>query len=257
MSGAADGPATGRAHRPARVPGAVRSEPVGEVRLEVVGMAAGAPVVAYELGHGEDPRESLRLRGWAAHEALEVVATSGLISVVFAVGPADGRAVPARGVVRDPGVTEEDVAAAVPYQRAAAYGLVTSERGLLLTELSGLTNAPGRWTLPGGGIDPGEAPVAALAREVWEETGQQVTGVRLVDVISARWLGRAPSGRLEDYHAVRIFYAARCPEPSEPVVHDVGRSTSAAAWFSWSEVVDVDVVSSFGDLVRALAAEHH
>ena len=46
-----------------------------------------------------------------------------------------------------------------PYQRTAAYGVVTSVRGVLLTELSGRTAAPGRWTLPGGGIDPGETPL--------------------------------------------------------------------------------------------------
>jgi 8-oxo-dGTP diphosphatase len=32
--------------------------------------------------------------------------------------------------------------------------------------------------LPGGGIDPGEQPIAALHREVFEETGWHIGGVR-------------------------------------------------------------------------------
>ncbi|PTV93749.1 8-oxo-dGTP diphosphatase [Rhodobacter aestuarii] len=34
------------------------------------------------------------------------------------------------------------------------------------------------YQLPGGGIDPGEGPLAALTREVYEETGWGITGAR-------------------------------------------------------------------------------
>jgi 8-oxo-dGTP pyrophosphatase MutT (NUDIX family) len=40
----------------------------------------------------------------------------------------------------------------------------------------------GRWDLPGGAIDPGEAPAEALVREVWEETGLRVVPVRIIGV---------------------------------------------------------------------------
>ena len=75
-----------------------------------------------------------------------------------------------------------------PYQRAAAYGLVRSERGVLLTQLSESTNAAGRWTLPGG-IDVGESPLEALHREVWEESGQDIADAEVLDIHTQHWIG--------------------------------------------------------------------
>jgi mutator protein MutT len=40
----------------------------------------------------------------------------------------------------------------------------------------------GRWGLPGGAIDPGEAPARAVVREVYEEVGLRVRPVRLLGV---------------------------------------------------------------------------
>jgi 8-oxo-dGTP pyrophosphatase MutT (NUDIX family) len=41
----------------------------------------------------------------------------------------------------------------------------------------------GRWSLPAGGIDPGETPEAAVVRETAEETGLVVTATRLLTVL--------------------------------------------------------------------------
>ena len=52
--------------------------------------------------------------------------------------------------------------------RVGAYAIITSGSSLLLTEL-GAGPSRGRWSLPGGGIEHGESPEEALAREVFAE----------------------------------------------------------------------------------------
>lgn len=123
-------------------------------------------------------------------------------------------------------------------QRLAAYAVVTSDAGVLLAQLSAQTGRPGLWILPGGGVDAGESPAAAVAREVWEEAGQEVTDVVLHDVSSSHRIGTGRGGLVEDFHAVRLVYAAHCAHPGEPTVHDVGGSTQHAAWFPVADVVD-------------------
>ena len=48
-------------------------------------------------------------------------------------------------------------------------GCVVHDGMVLMTAVRG-----GRWTLPGGGIEPGETAAEAAVREVWEECGAHV-----------------------------------------------------------------------------------
>ena len=72
--------------------------------------------------------------------------------------------------------------------------------------------------------------MAGLLREIHEETGQEVVAGQLLALQSDHWIGRAPNGGLEDYHALRIIYSATCEKPSRPRVHDLGGSTARADW---------------------------
>ncbi|WP_416883903.1 NUDIX domain-containing protein [Marivita sp.] len=59
--------------------------------------------------------------------------------------------------------------------RTGAYAILPTEGSLLLTH----QDAPEpEVQLPGGGIDPGESPVQALIREVYEETGWRISRPR-------------------------------------------------------------------------------
>jgi len=52
-----------------------------------------------------------------------------------------------------------------------AGAVVRDDDGRLLLVLRGRAPGAGRWSLPGGRVEPGETPAAAAAREVAEETG--------------------------------------------------------------------------------------
>ncbi|MEO5981379.1 MAG: NUDIX domain-containing protein [Pedococcus sp.] len=226
--------------------------------LRIHGRDAEGHEVSFALGHGADPVRELGRLGWAAKSLLDAARDpDGALGLRYAVEltpAAEPTAVDPTSAVEplvtqvptDAGLVVEPGEVVQAYQRTAAYGVVTSERGVLLTELSALTSSPGRWTLPGGGLDPGEEPVAALHREVWEESGQQVQDVRLLEAHSSHWIGRAPSGRLEDFHAIRIVYAAWCPAPTDPVVHDVGGSTESVRWVRVEELGRYHLGRSFG-----------
>jgi len=203
----------------------------------------GGPVVLHAcLSHGQDPHELLADAGWLVQELLDVDSTamgglirdihrltfSFLVTAAAHTGHA-GRSGPFSSgltAVHDPGLAVADGEAPVMRQRVAAYVLVTGERGILLTQFSDRTNAPRTWGLPGGGIEPGEHPRDAVVRETWEETGQHVRVSALAGVRTSHWVGRAPHGLLEDFHAVRVLFRGTCPTPVDAVVHDVAEPPS-------------------------------
>ncbi len=121
-------------------------------------------------------------------------------------------------------------------QRLAAYALVRRGDAVLLTRHSDRGPRPGTWTLPGGGVDHGEPPAVAVAREVAEETGLVATVGDLLGVHDEHFTGTAPHGREEDFHGVHLVFAADV-EGGEPRVRDLHGTTDAAAWVPLAEVV--------------------
>ena len=90
-----------------------------------------------------------------------------------------------------------------PIQRLAAYGVYQRDDTILLVRASNLTEVAGRWFLPGGGVEHGEHPMAALEREITEETGLVATiGAQLGIISDVRT--RRDGTKL---HSVRIIYS--------------------------------------------------
>lgn len=124
-------------------------------------------------------------------------------------------------------------------QRFGAYGLATDPAGrVLLAMIADGYPGAGSWHLPGGGTDHGEQPVAALLRELVEETGQLGRVTDLIEVDSLHNPAAVgPEGRPLDWHGVRAVYRVVVDVPTGPVVTEAaGGSTARAAWFP-TEVV--------------------
>lgn len=224
------------------------------MRIIGVEVAGGAPVFTGPLTHGADPHRLAWELGYRIVRPLSATGAAPDLTLTVQVGR-HGRssalqAQRTRSI--DPDLDLSAEAEPVVRQRLAAYGIVLSARGLLATQFSDRTAVPGLWGLPGGGIDPGEGPSQALIREIAEETGQVPEISHLLDIQTDHWIGRSPSRVVEDFHAVRIIYAASCPDPSDPVVHDYGGTTAAAAWVplgSWAR-------TAWASSARALLERH-
>jgi 8-oxo-dGTP diphosphatase len=231
---------------------------VSGTALWVVGVdASGVERVRERLGHGDDPVRLLAREGYATSgpESVAGQADPHTVTVAYPVVPVAGQAPggAADPVPRDSTMVARPGEEPVVRQRIAVYAVVDSDRGVLLTENSALTNAAGTWGLAGGGLDPGELPEAALHREIWEETGQRVEVTDIAVVTTRHWVGRAPNGLLEDFHAVRLVYRASCPEPTDPVVHDVDGTTAAAAWFRPDEVDGLPLAAGTREILAHLS----
>jgi ADP-ribose pyrophosphatase YjhB (NUDIX family) len=128
-------------------------------------------------------------------------------------------------------------------QRVAAYNICTDAADrLLLCRLSAVTEAPGAWTLPGGGVEFGEHPEAAALRELAEETGLVGTIAALLAVDSVHRPVRLGDDDAADYHSIRILY--RTAIVGGELKHELSGSTDRAAWYTRDELETVSLVAT-------------
>jgi ADP-ribose pyrophosphatase YjhB (NUDIX family) len=129
----------------------------------------------------------------------------------------------------------------------ASYVVCTDEeQRLLLCRLTELTNRPGWWTLPGGGVEFGEHPEAAALRELDEETGLKGRLGELLCVDSMTGPVRADDGANIEMHRIRFVYAAKIV--GGELRHETGGTSDRAQWFTQPECAEIDLadVASLG-----------
>ncbi|GGA68838.1 hypothetical protein GCM10011490_19180 [Pseudoclavibacter endophyticus] len=128
--------------------------------------------------------------------------------------------------------------------RLASYGVIIHEERILLAHWR--DRGRSGWTLPGGGVEPGEDPVEGAVREIWEETGFHASIDELlgIDSMIIKTSDRLIGGR-GPMQALRIIYRASIL--GGELRSEVGGSTDEARWFDLDELADLRTVS----LVRA------
>ena len=124
-----------------------------------------------------------------------------------------------------------DAAGATDRTRVAAYAVAHDDDDrILLCHIAPSVGVGDIWTLPGGALEYGEAPAAAVLRELAEETGYTGELEGLVGVIDRVFHDGAGAGRL---HAIRILYRVRIV--GGELRDEADGSTDTCRWFARSD----------------------
>lgn len=110
-----------------------------------------------------------------------------------------------------------------PDPKVAVIGLVTWGPQVLLIRRA-VEPDKGKWALPGGYMDAGEMPIAALQRELLEEVGLPVTIETMLDIFPMAAATGRSHGIVLAYHAV--------PTSIEQTTLVCDDDACEAAWFT-------------------------
>jgi 8-oxo-dGTP pyrophosphatase MutT (NUDIX family) len=108
----------------------------------------------------------------------------------------------------------------------------------------------GRWQLPGGAVDPGERPAAAMGRECLEEAGITVEPIRIAGVFGGPEYRITYSNGDDAGWVVTVFEArivAGEPSPSDD-------ETQAVGWFTPEQIGALELAPSTRETLACLHA---
>jgi len=103
----------------------------------------------------------------------------------------------------------------------------------------------GKWAMPGGWADLGDAPASVAEREVWEESGYRVKAEKVVAVLDANRIQP-----MEFYHAFKIIFLCRLID-GEP---RTSNETSAVDFFDLNELPPLSRYRTDEEMLRQVFA---
>jgi 8-oxo-dGTP diphosphatase len=128
-------------------------------------------------------------------------------------------------------------------RKLVVAGLIAGDdRRILITQRRADQELGLQWEFPGGKVEPGEAPTAALVRELQEELGVTVVVGRIWDVLFHAY---------PTFDLVMLVYVCRIAfgSPSPVEVADL-------AWVAATDLAQWDILPADRPLVERLSVEN-
>jgi 8-oxo-dGTP diphosphatase len=130
-----------------------------------------------------------------------------------------------------------------PRKLVVAGLIVGDDQRVLITQRRADQSLPLQWEFPGGKVEPGEAPTAALARELAEELGVVAVVGKIWDVLFHAY---------PEFDLVMLIYVCRLAAGSVPRAVEV----ADLVWVRTDELPGSwDILPADRPLVLRLAAE--
>lgn len=120
-------------------------------------------------------------------------------------------------------------------------GAVVHDNKILLIQ----ERMDGRWAMPGGWADLGNAPASVAEREVWEESGYHVKAEKVVAVIDANRIEP-----MEFYHAFKIIFLCTLIGGEPQVSHE----TMAVDFFDMNNLPPLSLYRTDESMLREVFA---
>lgn len=98
---------------------------------------------------------------------------------------------------------------------------------------------PGMWAIPGGMLEPGEAPLACVVREVEEELGARIPPAEVTHLLT----------RTRSY-GIEHTFTARLDVAAEDIRLTEGQRV---AWFPVAEAIAMELAYEDADVLREVA----
>jgi len=120
-------------------------------------------------------------------------------------------------------------------------GAVVRDNKILLIQ----ERMDGKWAMPGGWAELGNAPASVAEREVWEESGYRVKAEKVVAVLDANRIEP-----FEFYHAFKIIFLCKLMGGKPQISHE----TLAVDFFELDNLPPLSIYRTNEDMLREVFA---